>query len=323
MKTNAHRNISALVFLLAATFAGCGENTKQAPPKQQVQDAVRAAMPPFISLYSLEMEPISTGTDAAKVNFKAVVTPREDLYRLDRKVNGNPTVTLLKVVQTAGSKATVYGTIEAQRNMDKWTLKTPELQSGYEQFGRPKGSFDAQSFALGSAEANDALKQQAVNAEQEAKDRKALLEKQEKLEQDFQSKRQQDQQANKRALLEATAPGRRYVGSIAWRQERQRLRLVFSEQKGFLLQAEASNPDKPSEKQTFAGELNFDPRPDENSRVTYSILLSPIRAQTAVSGRWEFYQREGSLSLNTTDSGLEGEANIGGRQYQIRLQKEK
>ena len=365
--TTQTRNIVLLtLFVVALAPAGCREiaSQYQAPPKRQVEDAVRAGLPPFLSLDSIELEPISTGPEAVKVNFKATVTPKEDLYQVDREVEGTPPVTLLKVVQAAGTRASLYGSVEATRTMDQWTLESLEIQVGLRQFGAPRGAFHAQSYVTGSNEANAALRQQAANAaelerarkaareqeeseriarqEQEAREAKArqgreeqsriVLEEQRKKEMEQRKKeeeeRQKEDEAARQKLILATVPGTRYVGTISYRDQRQRLRLVFTEQKNFLIRAEASNPDRPKEKQTFVGELVFKPQPEsDRSGVAYPIVLSPVGKQdfpyeTFHGEVWAFYERgEGSLKLLLTDTGLEGEAHMG-YDYTIRLQRE-
>ena len=128
MTTQTHHILCSIFFAVAFALAGCGEKTTQAPPKQQVQDLVRASLPPFLSLDSIELESIPTGPEAFKVNFKVTVTPKEDLYQVDREVEGTPPVTLLKVVQAAGTKVSLYGSVEAHRTMDLWTLGSPEIK---------------------------------------------------------------------------------------------------------------------------------------------------------------------------------------------------
>ena len=130
MTSQTHHIVRSVLFVVAFALAGCCELTSpyQAPPKQQVRDALRASLPPFLSLDSIELEPIPTGPEAVKVNFKATVTPKEDLYQVDREVEGTPRVTLLKVVQAAGTEVSLYGSVEAHRTMDLWTLGSPEIK---------------------------------------------------------------------------------------------------------------------------------------------------------------------------------------------------
>ena len=177
--TRTHYITCLIALIIALALAGCGKNTPKAPPKQMVQDAVAVVLPPFLSLDSIELEPISTGPEAVKVNFKVIVAPKEDLYQVDREVEGTPKVTLLKVIQTAGAKASLYGSVEAHRMMDKWTLELPQIQVNPNQFGNPRGTFDAQSFVIGSSEASAALKEQAANAQLQEQARKAALEQRE------------------------------------------------------------------------------------------------------------------------------------------------
>jgi hypothetical protein len=145
-----------------------------------VQDAVAANLPPFLSLDSVEIEAVPIGPETVKVNFKAIVLPKEDLYQVDREVEGSPKVTLLKLVQSAGTKVSLYGSIAAHRIMDQWTLDSqPKFEVGLEQFGTVRGAFSAGSYVTGSDEANAALKEQVANAALQEQAKKAALEQQE------------------------------------------------------------------------------------------------------------------------------------------------
>lgn len=376
--------IFSVLSIVALAITGCGKSASQSPSKQQVQDAVAIALFSYLSLDSIELEPISTGPETAKVNYKATVFPKEDLCQIDREVEGTPKVTLLKVVQPAGTKASFYGFIMAHRIMDKWTLKSPQTESGLDQFGKPRGAFSSRFYITGTAEASAALRQQVVNAENQKQARKVALARQEreriaraeqqarekkereeeqareeKVRQERQAReekmrqaraeqtriafekqkaimtaqqkeeeaqKQKEEEALRQNLLLATIAGTRYIGTISSNNQRQRIRLVFTEQKNFLVRVEASNPDKPNEKQTFTGELFFDPKPEKSRPgVVYAIALSSIAEQKRVSGRFYFYERNCSLKLRLTDAGLEGEANTTGVwpcKYTIRLQRE-
>ena len=319
------RGYIAFSVLSVITFAmtGCSKSTSQSPPKQQVQDAVAVALFSYLSLDSIELEPISTGPETAKVNYKATVFPKEDLCQIDREVEGTPKVTLLKVVQPAGTKASFYGFIMAHRIMDKWTLKSPQTESGLDQFGKPRGAFSSRFYITGTAEASAALRQQVVNAENQKQARKVALARQEReriaraeqqarerkereeeqareekvrqaraeqarialekqrvivatQQKEEEAQKQKEEEALRQNLLLATVAGTRYIGTISNGQGRQqRIRLVFTEQKGFLLRAEVSNPDDLKEKRTFTGELIFDAKPVGNNKMAYPIKMSP------------------------------------------------
>jgi len=309
--------------ILALVSVGCTKSSKTAPPKDQIREAVSAALPPFLAVETIETEPISTSPETVKVNFKLVVSPKEDLYIVDRRIPGDPSITLLKAVQQKGVKTTTYGFLQARRTMDAWSVDAPQIPTGLQQFGSPRGAFDALAHVAGSPEAEGAIQQQAANAAAAEREQKAIAERNEQSRKAFQEQREKEEQAARQKLLQATAPGVSYVGTIAYQNQRQRIRLIFTEQKGFLVRAEANNPDKPSERQTFSGELIFNPQPSRrsNDEKPYSIVLSPTAKQNEVSGRWEFYEQEGSLKLNLTDNGLEGEADIR-YDYTVRLQKE-
>ena len=307
------RVIFSVLVIGSVSLTGCGKGSSHSPPKQQVQDAIAVALPPVLSLDSVELEPISTGPESTKVNFKAVVAPKEDLYQVDREAEGTPKVTLLKVVQGTGTKMSLYGSVEGHRTMDLWTLEPPHIQMGLEQLGKPRGAFQSQSYVTGSSEALAALKQQAANAEiqrqeteaalrQRAAEEKAAAERreiEEKARADreekqriamekqraaiaeenrkAEEKRKEEQEATRQRILLATAPGTHYVGTISHNKDRQRIRLVFTEQKNAQVVAEVSNPDVSAQKGTFAGEIIPDAPPEKGSTIGYPIQMSPIK----------------------------------------------
>jgi hypothetical protein len=325
------------------------------PLKQMVQNTLLATLPPYLSLESIELESIPTGPESAKVNFKAIVTPKEDLYEVDRELEGTPTIILIKVVQPAGAKASFYGFFEASRTMDQWTLGSPQIGVGLQQFGSPRASFPPHSYITGSDDADAAVKEQAAKAaeqervkkerekedarkqkereEKEARERKERQEREEQARIEREKERREKEALQKKEeeearqkLIDATAAHTYYIGTISHEDERQRLLLTFTEQNGILIRAEARNPDR-GEKQTFIGELIFNPEPEEgNPNVAYPVVLSPIGEQKFKNDEvWRFYSRKGSLKLYLTDIGLEGEAYMEGSfsnaPYIVRLQR--
>ncbi|GAG36561.1 unnamed protein product, partial [marine sediment metagenome] len=236
--------------------------------------------------------------------FKATVTSKEDLYQVDREVEGTPPVTLLEIVQAAGTKASLYGSVEAHRIMDQWTLQSPQIQVGFEQFGSPRGAFGPKSYVRGSNEAKAALRQQAVNAEIEAQARRAALEQKEReriareeqeereriarqereekerIALEAQLKKEEEQREMEREaayekLILATVPGTRYIGTIARDDEVHRICLVFTEQTSFMISAEVTCLDRPEEKQTFRGQLISDLQLEKGTNAPYPIVMNP------------------------------------------------
>jgi len=192
------RAIGWICLVFALTFAGCSGGTSKSPPKQNVQDTVRASLPQFLTLDSIELEPIPTGPEDVKVNFKATVTPKEDLYQIDREVEGTPKVTLLKVVQPAGIKASLYGSVAAHRTMDQWSIQPPQIDVGLRQFGMPRAAFDAQSYVTGSNDANEALRQQATNAEKIAQAKEAARAERERERKALEEQKAREEEARKK-----------------------------------------------------------------------------------------------------------------------------
>jgi hypothetical protein len=134
--------------------------------------------------------------------------------------------------------------------------------------------------------------------------------------------RQQAGAAARQKLLQATAVGTRYVGSkTGYNASVQRIGLVFTEQKNTLLRAEVINPDDPSEKRAFTGELRFNAEPDKAGAVAYAIVLEGQRAHKSNPNPNSIYDRAVTLRLQLAADGLEGVADAGlGEQFPVRLQ---
>ena len=216
----SYRDVFPVLLVAAFALTGCSKHST--PPKQQVQEAVAAVLPPYLSLVSIELEPISTGPESVKVNCKAVVAPKEDLYQVEREVEGTPKVTLIKMVQAAGTKVSLYGFVEARRFMDKWTLDSPQIQIGPDQFGNPRGTFNAQSYVAGSEEANAALSQQSINAEHQRQARKAALE---------QDERERKAREEAQARADKAREERQAREDKARREREEQARIAFEEQR--------------------------------------------------------------------------------------------
>ncbi len=111
------------------------------------------------------------------------------------------------------------------------------------------------------------------------------------------------------SVEKATAAGRRYIGTISYKETRQRILLVFTEQNGFLIRAEVSNPDS-DEKQTFTGELIRSPKPEEGGEASSIKMSSTAKDYYGGLPLESFYRSSrAALRLRLTDSGLEGEGN--------------
>lgn len=168
------------MFFATTVLTGCGENAHRFPKRQAVQDTVAAAMPSFLSLGDVVLEPISVGTERAKINFKAAATPKEDLYKVERSVLGTPKVTLLRLTQRKDTKLSLYGYVLAHRTLDKWTLAAPVIETGLDQLGNPRGAFGPESYVTDSNEASTALELQKKNADMQEQERINTLERQER-----------------------------------------------------------------------------------------------------------------------------------------------
>ncbi|MCX7006814.1 MAG: hypothetical protein NTY53_06135 [Kiritimatiellaeota bacterium] len=358
-----HHTLSRLALALACVTAGmvsgCGRGAREAPPAQQVQDAVANSLPAHFTLLKLDLEPIATGPENAKFNFKATVELAEDLFAVEREVDGPTRVTLLKQTQPGGTKLLLYGHLVAHRLIDQWTLEPPQFQKDFRSLGKPRSVFGKHAYPAGSPEANEALRKQAAETEQlqqlqqsvaeqqertqkaraenqarEEQERKARLEKarlafeeqNRKVNEHHQQTEAQWAQADAAArqqLLAATAPGTRYLGPrIGVNASTQRLALVFLEQQGTRLRAEASNPDGQTEKRTISGDLRFNAQPASNGAVAYTIVMHGLPSNKVNPERNSIYERTIDLKLHLLGQGLDGVADAGfGDVFPLHLQR--
>jgi len=162
----------ALLFVIVSVLVGC--DFRSSPPRQQVQDTLAAVLPPFLSIESVRIEPEVMEAKTVKLDFKATAIVKENLYRVDRIVEGTPRVILVKLAQPSGTKTFIYGSIEARRLMDLWTLDPVRIEAGLSQLGTPWDSFGSNRYVTGTSEANAALQDQAAKMEA----RKADMERQ-------------------------------------------------------------------------------------------------------------------------------------------------
>lgn len=314
---------------LSATLllaAGCAKAPKNEPPAGKVEQAVKATLPPFLTLESLKTEPVPVGPEKIKVNFSAALSPKEDLFIADGELEGDSEIVLLRPVMKTGTRANAYGYVIARRMMEDWQIEHVEVVSGKEQFGGPRGAFGPQAVVAGSPEAEAALQRVKAKLEEGRRQKEEQERENERARQEMEARRHQEIEALKERLLQATTPGTRYIGFLTnYYGQHQPLRLEFTERNGFMVKAVAVNPQNPSHSQSFHGQLAAKPDEEDRSKENkkfYPIWLSPVSPQEFMAGRWDFYRHEGWLGLEVSEDGLEGSAYMAG-DYRVRLQKEK
>lgn len=327
----------ARITALAATFifVGCsGEDERVAPLKADVEASLSAGMPPFLALASMETEVIPLVENRVKINFKAMVEPKEDLYIADRHYGEDRSLMVLKKSQAAGAEANLYGSMLAERTMDKWNISRPEIESGMAQLGSPRGSFDPRAMIEGSDKMKKFIAAREAELAERARAEKEQSRKSEEARLALVERERVEQEEIRKKLTEATAVGKRYRGMIVQSpgqsyEVRQAVELLFTSQSGALITAELHNPDQPEQKQTFTGELVFEPNEDSTKSGDghHPIILSPKNPTTRrVSenerDRFRIYFEEGSVRLGLTGKGLEGKASTNrfNHQYSLRLQ---
>ena len=198
---------------------------------------------------------------------------------MDADDMGGPLRTL-KIVQTAGAEKTVYGSLLAKRTMDKWDTTAPEFNSGLSELGQPRGAFLADTVVEGS----DAYRQKL----KERKDRHAEVvrkkdEGKRKIEEERLAKVAAEKaiiDARRQQLLDISAVGKKYVGTVDGRRDKGRVELVFTKQSGFLIEAEISNSEDPSQKRLFTGEIVFDTEKIKIPQVVLCLAKNRNKRET-------------------------------------------
>ncbi len=145
------------------------ENEKDAPLKSQMESTVKASIPAFLSMSKLETEVITVAQNRVEINFKANVSSSEPLYIEDGSLTHYTGPKILKESQSAGTETILYGSMLAERMMDKWEISHPTIDSGHDQIGRPRGSFGVNYVVEGSDEMNQLLADQKVERAKEKK----------------------------------------------------------------------------------------------------------------------------------------------------------
>jgi hypothetical protein len=323
--------IPTLPTAIAAAFVltSCsGEDPRVAPLQAEQEAALKGAIPPFLTLDAFESEIIPMQEDRVKINFKAKVKAAEDLFISDRRLEGDIHLMILKTSQTSGTDANIYGSMHAKRTMDKWDISHPDINSGMAQLGSPRGSFDARALVDGSDEMRKFFADLEAKQAELAKAEEEQARKNEEARLALLEEKRIAKEADKKKLTEATAVGKRYRGIIVespgGNEVRQAVEIQFTSQSGVLITAELHNPDKPSHKQVFIGELVFEQQPDANrsNNRHYPIMLSPKQvSEEFMQDRLRIYFQECVLRLEPTDQGLEGEAyaSLSNSKFSLRL----
>jgi len=215
-------SVVCFVAIVVVTICGCGDKTNVFPVKV-MEDAIKAETPAFIQLSDVQVEPVIGSDGKGKVNFKVEFSAKEDLFKVDRKVEGDPTITLLKLVRRSGDKAVGYGVADVSRIIDLWKVESVTMQSGSPEFGFPLGTFGPDHYATDSKEAKEALLLQAKNARLAEQKKKDALAEQERKEAELraeQAQREKEAQAQIAKLNEEAAQRQR---EERLRQEQKRL----------------------------------------------------------------------------------------------------
>lgn len=321
---------AAILSISLSVLTGCSkEDERVAPLKSDMEASLKTALPAFLSLNELETEAISIGENRVKINFKAEAGSSDDLYIVDRYFSAEDRLPILRQSQKAGESVKIYGKMTAERIMDKWDISSPEIQSGMTQLGSPRGSFDPRAIIDGSPEMKkflsdrEAERARLVEAEEQRQReneqaRLALLE-----------EKRRASEMRRKALTEATAVGKRYRGILVQSpgrsETRQAVEIEFTSQSGSLITAELHNPDEPTHKQTFTGELVFDPQDESGSSEDgqHPIILSPRQVSAKfMEDRFRIYFEQCVLRLDMNDDGLEGlaYANLSNSTFALRMQ---
>ncbi|HQK63746.1 MAG TPA: hypothetical protein PLF16_01195 [Candidatus Staskawiczbacteria bacterium] len=359
MKFAKSLSVVCLAAIVIASLCGCGSKTNVFPV-QVMKDAIKAETPAFIQLSDVQVEPVIGPDGKGKVNFKVEFAAKEDLYKVDRKVEGDPPFTLLKLVRRSGDKAVGYGVADVSRIVDLWKVESVTMQSGSPEFGFPLGTFGPDHYAADSKEAKEALKLQADNAraaeqkkkdalaeqERQAEEAKAKIaklqeeeaqrQKQERLRQEqrrleqekerqlAQERHQQELQEQRQKLLQATSPGAKYSGTISNNQGQQESILMqVKSRNDSSIQVVFSSPNGRA-KRIFEGEIVFEPKAEIRLKSTDDVSPppnAPRRFERGSSGYFYFGKTYAANIRFTLTLTDEGTIEGTGNLYKVSLSK--
>jgi hypothetical protein len=302
------------------------------PP--DAKGAINSFLPAYVTVNSVQVD--NAGPNQYK--FKSIVTVQEPLYVLSIQqpdlsgvspvLDGSPPsgLQVLNQVNAAGASITVYGHFTAEKIVDKWTYSAVSFESGLEQLGKPAGSYPPGAVIAGTSRGDKALADFAA-AVTTYKQKAAVVAEQQKQEANTIQKEKEGRQAAYRAnLLDSIKAGASYEGTLAiaagnfamiHEGTSEPVKLTFTSLTGFLVKADASSPNNPSEHQSFTGIIKFDPNGDPNF---YPLAMGPDKIQDNGAG-WMFFWAAGNLNLRPVSGGLEGSAHLGDWGYSVSLQR--
>lgn len=186
------RTTAAVALGLLTVLVGCGGGNKQR--EDVISARVAKDLPAYVSVNSIQTQTIKQENDVYYVNWKAAVTPKEDLYELaspdqsvpdpessdEQKRNFNepvpdrlrndsevqrlwkeyrgawPKRQQLDRVQKKGQEQVLYGHCEARQMVDNWQVVGFAIESGKDTLGKPRGSFE--KHCILRSEVDDAIK---------------------------------------------------------------------------------------------------------------------------------------------------------------------
>ncbi len=186
------RTAAAVAIGLLTVLVGCGGGNKQRD--DVISARVARDLPAYVSVNSIKTQTIKQENDVYYVNWKAAVTPKEDLYKLaspdqsvrdpesseEQKRNFNELVPArlrnnsevqrlweeyrgawpkhqqLDRVQKKDQEQVLYGHCEARQMVDAWQVVGFAIESGKDTLGKPRGSFE--KHCILRSEVDDAIK---------------------------------------------------------------------------------------------------------------------------------------------------------------------
>lgn len=305
-----------LLIAFPALLASCGKNADNAksPTREQTADAIRLTLPGFLQLDQVETDPIAVEPGKVTVKFKATLSPKEDLYLIDRE-NSPSGLELLKVSEKAGTKTTLYGSVDAERAVDHWTFAQPQFDNTAGKFaGKPRASYGADVYVAGSPEATQEIARREATAKRQREAAAEVAAKRQTEADALAEKKRQETETAKSRFFEAIRPGIGYEGIAIFDYSKgiQQISLRIVEQNGGVVTAESVNREKPAERRRFTGEARFDSVHPEASE----IVLAPTDSLEGYNTN--FFQEKGPLTLKPSATGLEGKLN---HRFSVRLQK--
>jgi hypothetical protein len=151
-KNNVNLRIVIALVPLSGIVASCGT----VPSEEASKEHLQTEFPAYIALNQVSFEFVKTSQNRVLVKFGAEVRVREDLFILEKQLEGDTKTNIVKMVSKSNEDKILYGRFGAQKLGRAWNFGAMQMESP---IGEPISRFSRPVYVLGTEEADSALQQ--------------------------------------------------------------------------------------------------------------------------------------------------------------------